>query len=894
MSNADSTLNFVQSSGGNFVLGDAINGADGYKVNITGDNTGTVYLYDSIKNAEVSIDGVDMDTADGKTFSYDFKTLNFNPETKWTTEIDLANQSADKFTIQNTTTDTMYIDKLDILNPQDNLDKEFVVQILDVPEDTMQLELSDTLKSELNNKEYLLSSVTNNTQDEATQQTNWKDEFHSYSQTTDTYGKLNLATTQTTNDSLGIYVSTVDEQPIIDNGKRGDTLAIVNQSDLETRNFNFDTASDNYKVSEDLGLSKAGTVIINGKTDDITKSTVDFDNHNGFIVTEETNLVFNDVKLENAKQLVTSTNKSSAIELNNVELKNNENGITTAGNVRITGNSDIGSEIVVTDNESVIELDATNSTIKINNNLNGVANSKLNINNGTIDINAKITNLDTTLKNTTLNLKEENLLNGNNLNVKQNSTLNLVNKSIGTMSLNNVTLNKNLNVNTDVDLANKSMDKIFGSNFKGKGFINVKTMNLLSDAKQDVTKILFTNDVLKNKVKTNIKTVQYSPIYKYDVKYDNRDDLGYFVFKRHSSETPAPVPSYNPAVLASPVATQMGANAAMNEALRFAFEHGDTFMNFSAMDRFAKANDNVYALSTDYNNNAGYIDFSHENKSVWVKPYSVFESINLKNGPKVDTISYGTLVGFDSNIHKLKKGWYNVGTAYLGYNGAQIDYKGVDASMNGGLLGLTETFYKGNFWTALTATVGAAGAEAHTMYGKDDMAMLMTGIGSKTGYNFEFAGGKFIIQPRMFVAYSMVNTFDYTNAAGVRIDSDPMHTIQLNPAIKFIGNTKNGWQPYASVGMTWNLLNETDTTANGVRLPEMHTKPYVEYGVGVQKLWNDKYSAYGQAMVRNGGRTSVALTLGFRSALGEEGKPIEKTQAKPDNSTRTSMMGIVR
>ncbi len=450
----------------------------------------------------------------------------------------------------------------------------------------------------------------------------------------------------------------------------------------------------------------------------------------------------------------------------------------------------------------------------------------------------------------------------------------------------------------DVDLANKKMGRITADNYtgSGKGRINVNAMNLISDGKKAKTFVRFADKSFKNTVKTSVKEA-YTPIYKYDVKYDTKKkaDDGYFVFTRPESKpTPPPTPSMNPAVLASPVATQMGANAAMNEALRFAFEHGDTFMNFSAMDRFAKANDNVYALSTDYNNNAGYVDFSHENKSVWVKPYSVFESINLKNGPKVDTISYGTLVGFDSNIHKLKKGWYNVGTAYLGYNGAQIDYKGVDASMNGGLLGLTETFYKGNFWTALTATVGAAGAEAHTMYGKDDMAMLMTGIGSKTGYNFEFAGGKFIIQPRMFVAYSMVNTFDYTNAAGVRIDSDPMHTIQLNPAIKFIGNTKNGWQPYASVGMTWNLLNETDTTANGVRLPEMHTKPYVEYGVGVQKLWNDKYSAYGQAMVRNGGRTSVALTLGFRSALGEDGKPIEKTQAKPNNSTMTDNLGYIK
>ena len=100
-----------------------------------------------------------------------------------------------------------------------------------------------------------------------------------------------------------------------------------------------------------------------------------------------------------------------------------------------------------------------------------------------------------------------------------------------------------------------------------------------------------------------------------------------------------------------------------------------------------------------------------------------------------------------------------------------------------------------------------------------------------------------------------------------------MHTIQLNPAIRFIGNTKSGWQPYASVGMVWNLLNETNAKANGVVLPKMHTKPYIEYGVGLQKHWNDKFSAFGQAMVRNGGRNGVALTAGFRWALGEKKAP---------------------
>ena len=83
----------------------------------------------------------------------------------------------------------------------------------------------------------------------------------------------------------------------------------------------------------------------------------------------------------------------------------------------------------------------------------------------------------------------------------------------------------------------------------------------------------------------------------------------------------------------------------------------------------------------------------------------------------------------------------------------------------------------------------------------------------------------------MFMSYTFVNTFDYTNAAGVKINSDPMHTIQLNPSVRFIANTKTGWQPYASVGMVWNLFNETTATANGVKLPEMSMKPYVEYGL---------------------------------------------------------------
>lgn len=277
---------------------------------------------------------------------------------------------------------------------------------------------------------------------------------------------------------------------------------------------------------------------------------------------------------------------------------------------------------------------------------------------------------------------------------------------------------------------------------------------------------------------------------------------------------------------------------------------------------------------------------------IWYQPYANFENVGLSNGPRVDVQSYGSLVGGDSAYKQLKKGWGTVTTPYIGYNGTSQHYSGVSTVTNGGILGLTQTFYRGDFFTALTVNAGASVGESNTMYGKENYAALMAGVGSKTGYNFEFNNGKFIIQPSMLMAYTYVNTFDYTNASGVKISSDPLHSIQIHPTIKFMGNVGKGWQPYASVGMVWNILNDTRVTANDVRLPEMSIKPYVEYGVGLQKSWHEKFTGFIQAMLRNGGRNGVALTFGFKWSLGNESKPVEKVQNNCKNVVKTSIVPV--
>ena len=451
------------------------------------------------------------------------------------------------------------------------------------------------------------------------------------------------------------------------------------------------------------------------------------------------------------------------------------------------------------------------------------------------------------------------------------TTLNTVNDSIHTYDVNNFTLSNNTKMVVDVDLANETMDR-FTSNGYGehKGDLIVSGMNLLSDSKGDSAEIFFAEEGLKDNVLNGTGELPdkyqtaYTPIYKYNVNYDNRADGGYFVFNRGGQNSSG---SFNPSVLSTPVANQAGSQAVINETVRFAFQHMDLFSQLPFNQRMAIINNNRYAISEGTPKYTPELEMI--NKGFWVKPFTSFETINLNHGPDVDAITYGTLVGFDSNFKELKRGWYNVQSIYGGYNGSQLSYDGVDTSLNGGVLGITETFYKGNFFTALTATAGANVGSSKTMYGNEDFTALLAGIGSKSGYNFEFKNGKYILQPILFMNYSFVNTFDYTNAAGVKIDSDPLHTFQINPQLKFISNLKNGWQPYASVGMVWNVLNSSKVRANDVILPKMSVNPYVEYGVGLQRNWKDRFTGFAQAMVRNGGRNGVALTFGFRWAIGK-------------------------
>lgn len=528
----------------------------------------------------------------------------------------------------------------------------------------------------------------------------------------------------------------------------------------------------------------------------------------------------------------------------------------------------------------------TNGKLLLNDNIDGV-NYNLELTgdkSGEIYINNTIKNANISQNSATTYLNEASQLNYNNSLTINNGTMNIAHMSLSPLNLRSFANQGIININTlDINPATETVGRFVANSYGSHtGTINVNNLNILADPIKEKTNILFADSAFAKSVKYHGTNEYISKIYKYSVGYS--PESGEFQFVRGGGSSGAG--AFNPAVLSAPVNVQAGANATVSETFKYVFEHADTFTQMPMLERISHIKANQYALSTDYNNNLGNIATEFNNKAGWVRPYVTFEKMNLKNAPAVNATTYGTLVGFDSDFQKLKHGWTGLTTGYIGYNGSQLRYNGGDTTMNGGLLGLTQTFYKGNLWTALTLSAGATVGQTTTMYGKEDFTTLLAGVGSKTGYNFEFKEGKYIIQPIWFMSYTFANTFDYTNAAGIRINADPMHSIMLNPSVRFITNTKNGWQPYASIGMVWNAMNESSVRANNVKLPETSIKPYIEYGVGLQKRFKDRYTAFGQAMIRNGGRNGIAMTFGFRWNLGDEGKPIEKV--KNNNTEKTA------
>ena len=624
------------------------------------------------------------------------------------------------------------------------------------------------------------------------------------------------------------------------NGADNKGLKIGNAQTLDIE----DTNIVGFKTSDDrkgaLTVGGKGNLNISAKNSDVRITGVNA----GTSATEGINLD-NSIYFEgdsdankSSATLTTSTGRSIIID-DGVRSANVSNEVKMQGNGTILFNGVVDPITLTNENARTIH----NNQIK---------DVKYNLNNGMVAF-----------------TKDEYLSGGTNTLNMNGGMLSIANGAVGDIALKDLTLNANSNIAVDADLANSKMDTISVANpvtIANDAKLNVSGINLLSDATKDSTVINFVNDeTLKSHITSSVSEVAYSPIYKYGVAYDPTQ--GSFEFTRGSSTN---YNNVNPAVMVAPVAAQLGGYFNQLNAYDQAFSNMDLTMLMTRAQRQALKTYNKYAYDGDgfgsVATSSGAIP--EERAGMWARPYTSFEKVNLKNGPKVSNVMFGTFFGGDTAMKELGNGFDGVFSTYIGYNGSHQTFNGNSLWQNGGTFGLTGTLYKGDWFGGWTVATGLSGIDANTMYGSENFGLWSIGTALKTGYNWELLDSKLIIQPHFMASYSLVDTFNYTNGAGLKIHSDAMNAVQLSPGVRFIGNLKDGWQPYVGLDFMWNIMDKTKFTAVETSLPQLSVKPYIQYGIGVQKRWGERSTGYAQAMFRNIGRNGVIFSLGYRAAFG--------------------------
>lgn len=436
------------------------------------------------------------------------------------------------------------------------------------------------------------------------------------------------------------------------------------------------------------------------------------------------------------------------------------------------------------------------------------------------------------------------------LNMTNNSALNAMNSVLNKYQISNdmIVEGKN-NLSIDIDGRNKVGDAFIINNLTSNtdGTLNVADFNFIGLAPIDRQfKIrVFDANSINDKVNfTSTDKEIFTPI-----GYYNLQSAGGGWYTSNMTR-------YNPQVFRGQVATL----ATYNNQLVI----DDMLLNHVTLD-----SERTLAQSRNANRYASTLpqfapyQYKKEDGGLWYKSYVNFENLSLTQGLKVGNNSYGSLVGADFPVIKLKHGWRLMPTAYIGYNGAHQTFNGVGMYQNGGQGGLMGTFMKNDFIGSVLAYGGGYNNEMSVAGYTDRTGNWFAGTAAKLAYNLH-PTQHFTIQPTAFVSYNIFGRQNWgTDYGAMSMNSGLMNGINVAPGMNFI-YARESWSVYATFQYMYNINDQVGGRAGNVDLASVKMEHgYIQYGVGVTKTWKDRLNSFFQIVFRNGGRTGVGFQLGL-------------------------------
>lgn len=316
---------------------------------------------------------------------------------------------------------------------------------------------------------------------------------------------------------------------------------------------------------------------------------------------------------------------------------------------------------------------------------------------------------------------------------------------------------------------------------------------------------------------------------------------------------------FNPQAFRGQVATE-AAYANQLTTNNIIFDH----INLVTQQLLSEDKPNVYA-----NENPLFApyQYSKQDGTLWYKAYGNIERLQLSQNINTQNNMWGSLIGADFPLVKLKNGWSVLPTTYVGYMGAYQTYSGVDMYQNGGQFGAMGTFFKGNFITSLLANVGGYYNDMSVAGTRDKTGNWFAGVASKSAYNIKLPKD-FILQPNVLLSYNAFGAQNWnSDFGGVGMTSSMLNGLNFGPGVNLILN-KGTWSVYATTQLMVNAMNGVSGTIEDVDLPTVKMgSTYISYGLGFTKVIKDRLSLYGQVLFSNGVRTGVGFQGGLQWKL---------------------------
>lgn len=411
-------------------------------------------------------------------------------------------------------------------------------------------------------------------------------------------------------------------------------------------------------------------------------------------------------------------------------------------------------------------------------------------------------------------------------------------------------------------------DKFIGQNITGNGILNISDWKLAGDIfgyEAPLDRVLYLDDIFKfdnisDTVKlTATKKEVFTPIGWYQL--NSRNGLaGSYTLN---------LTRLNPQVFRGQVATvaQWQNQLAIDDML---FNHSMVLPSFKDEDggvAYSGVMVNRYAATNPVF--APY-QYSRKDGGLWYKMYGTFEHLQMNNGlSRVGNNAYGALIGADFGLKELRNGWKFMPTAYIGYNGAHQYFAGMGNYQNGGQAGFLGTWYKDNFIIGGLVYGGVYENSMDIASHVDNTFNYFAGAATKMAYNWRFHRD-WVLQPNLMAAYNFFGQQNWhTNYGQMGMMAGMLNGVNIAPGLNLIWE-KETFSIYGTLQYMYNVNGAVGGQAGHVGLPQLEMqRGYIQYGLGFNKRFSDRFSGYLQAVLRNVGRTGVGFQMGFNILLGK-------------------------